>query len=200
MSVHLITGLSGSGKSSIVNFLCKNNKSFRGICFSSFAIKYLENKFNKVIQKQDLVGIFSNKIEYEDCTQSFCCMVKNFSEKEHVLIDSGASAVDIVQGLFFPVVYGFSSISFSSLVFIKSKPEDILMRVKTDTQFHRKYNENVDTIATIQHSLEIGMHVRAHSLGLPMSVIVNSEVDIAAKSMLEAIRLVGLHSKICEGK
>lgn len=189
MCIHLVSGLSGCGKSTVIKCLCARDDQFVRLSFSETSIYVMESKFGITMSKAELPAYLSQQRYYDECLAGFVNLSASLSREQCVLLDSGASANQLKVGLHFPVNYGFDQIKFDGLIFIKSRPSEIFRRVERSTESHRipKYDEYF--VGQMQSSLELGMHVRASSLGIPMAVIVNDDVEDAVDSLFEAATL-----------
>lgn len=193
MSIFLVAGLSGCGKSTIIKHLCRVESLFARLSFSEYAISFIQTKFGVQLCKTELPSYLSQEQYYAECVSAFAEHAKTLSRDQCVLIDSGASANHLSSGLHFPNKYGFGDIQFDGIVFVKSRPSEILRRVKLSAESHRMSEEDEYFVSEMQVSLEMGMFVRAHSIQVPIAVILNSNVEESSRSLQKAVLLCGAH-------
>jgi adenylate kinase len=136
MSTHLVVGLSGVGKSVVVNRVSDLHQDCLGVSYSAFAINFLMKR-GIVCEREGLAATFSADVGLrEDCVASLETYINNASSGSRVIVETGGALVDLQAGSMISQFTIFQNIDFCSVSVVLAAAYDIAKRVKNDSALH----------------------------------------------------------------
>lgn len=185
MPTHLIVGLSGVGKSTVLEKLQTSHSECEVISFSRFAIDHIREITGASVTRSGLSAALSSDPSLRlRCTRALEEYIKKRdAEGLRLLVDSGGSLVNLEAGTMISVYSLFARLRLCSVSAVLCEPREHLRRLKTDKEWHQRFS--ADQLRRKTEDLRSFAMMMALRTQCSLLIVWNEDIEQCARTLFD---------------